>query len=97
MHQKSTDKKDQKKGAQELAQTRRTARLSGTSRMVRGDIADGLWLPCGRSAATLQTVHQVQISTAEKPKNNLQLAIDGSPKPQGVLRQNFGEMMSTLS
>jgi hypothetical protein len=45
---------------------------------------------------TSQTVHQVRISTTEKPRNNLQLAIDGSLKPQGVLRRNFGEMMSTL-
>jgi hypothetical protein len=39
MHQKSTDKMDPKKGAQELAQTR--AWLSGTSRTVSGDLADG--------------------------------------------------------
>jgi hypothetical protein len=42
MHQKSTDKVDRKKGAQELARTRRIARLSGTSRTVRGYLADGL-------------------------------------------------------
>jgi hypothetical protein len=36
-----TDKMDRKRGAQEPARTRKTARLSGTSRTVRGDLADG--------------------------------------------------------
>ena len=35
--------------------------------------------------------------TAQKnnPRNRLKLSIDGSPKPLGVLRRNFGEMMNT--
>jgi hypothetical protein len=63
---KPTDKMDRKRGAQEPAQTRRTAGLSGTSRTVCGDLADGPRLPRGRSAVTSRTVHQVRISTAEE-------------------------------
>jgi hypothetical protein len=95
MHQKPTDKRNRKRGAQEPARTRRTAGLSGTSRTVRGDLADGPRLPCGRSAVTSRTVHQVRISTAEEHEKQPQTSIDGSPKPQGVLRRNFGEMMNT--
>jgi hypothetical protein len=29
------------------------------------------------------------------PRNSPKLSIDGSPKPLGVLRRNFGEMMNT--
>jgi hypothetical protein len=42
MHQKSTDKKDRMKDAQELVQTRRIDGLSGTSRTVRSDLTDSL-------------------------------------------------------
>jgi hypothetical protein len=58
----------------------------------RGHLGGGPRLPREQSAVTSRTVHHVRISTAEKPRNNLQLAIDGSPKPHGVFRQNFGEM-----
>jgi hypothetical protein len=40
---KPTDKMDRKRGAQEPTRTRRTAGLSGTSRTVRGYLADGPW------------------------------------------------------
>jgi hypothetical protein len=75
--------KDQKKDAQELARTRRTAGLSGTSRTVRGDLADGPRIPRGRST-------KWESAQPRNSRNNLKLPIDGSPKPHGVLRRNFG-------
>jgi hypothetical protein len=66
MHQKPTEKMDRKRGAQEPARIRRTSGLSGTSRTIRGDLADGPRLPRGRSTVTSRTIHQVRISTAEE-------------------------------
>jgi hypothetical protein len=65
----------------------RTQTNTKTSRVVR-HLADGPRLPRGRST-------RCESAQPRNPRTNLQLAIDGSPKPQWVLRRNFREMMST--
>jgi hypothetical protein len=50
------------------------------SRIVCGDLKDG----------------QCESAQSRNPRNNLKLPIGGSPKPLGILIQNFGQMMSTI-
>jgi hypothetical protein len=52
------------------------------------NLVDSSRLPRGRSTTC-------ESAQPRNTRNNLKIPIDGSPKPQGVLRRNFGEMMNT--
>jgi hypothetical protein len=66
----------------------RTRTNTKNNRAVR-HLADGPRLPRGRST-------RCESAQPRNPRNNLKLPIDGSPNPHGVLRRNFGKMMSTI-
>jgi hypothetical protein len=66
--------------------------LSGPSPRLNGSYCQNFQPPIRTYSLRVGTSWTAQ---KKRPRDNSKLSIDGSPKPLGALRRNFGEMMNT--